>query len=1093
MTELSKRILQIIKERNGIKAIEIAKILGCDRKTVNSALYSSKELKNLCWQDASYKWYSIGAEKVVENKPEKQVDEKLNNICKYYLSCLNSETNNGISAFLTSQFDLEYVEIDGLNEDAFQKENVINYLNKRTNNKTTVSYMGYPILIDKLISKNNTEYYKIYPVFLFPVEYSHGKVSVSEFPTINIDLIKKYSNNNLQESIYEQIQLEEELGLNEENDEILIDELVNRLKEIRLWDWKEELNPDEINIEIPLNELNDEVGIFNRAVIMSCEKSPYTAGLESELSELMRLSTDEIKDTALYDWLYEDVSNDNNDVSDNLLEVLPLNSEQYDAVNTALNKKLTIVTGPPGTGKSQVVTNILVNMAYNKKSVLFSSKNNQAVDVVNARVNSLAKKPVILKVGSTKVANYLAELIENLLASTNNNDEISDYEYDKKRYEEKINLKVEINNKIKSIYFIRNRLDQIEQKVCLIDEDLRKKYDLISEELIDNVKKLYNEYCDAYLDANKEVQSIFIKILWKWLKEEREEKFDGVTKNINEFLKIYNIVLTDKIDTITYEKQKKLISKFLEDMLLLLRYKKLQEDIKKSETIEELQFKLYDINKDLSDIAINLWRDWLQYENNEISNEDRKLMSEYVAAINLLDDVDVENNDGIKKKFPSLQKKMARYFPCWSVTALSAKNRVPFKAGMFDLLVIDEASQCDIASILPLLFRSKRAVIIGDPKQLTHITSVTKKHDLKYLNANNINVLWSYSQCSLYSLASSIVNSKNIIHLRDHHRSCAEIIGFSNEEFYDEKLRIATDYKKLNPPKVYNLGMRWIDVNGTCIKPNNGSAYNQKEIDTIIEELKKLVDNEYDGSIGVVTPFRVQAEKIRETIEKDRNLDNILHSKNRIIIDTVHKFQGDEKDLIFFSPVISNNASAGSINFLSNTGNLFNVAITRAKSTLIVVGNKSYCLECPVRYMNNFVKYCDRIKNREEKNVGLDYGNTREYPYVKNEEQVSEWEKIFYTELFDAGIKTIPQYPIDKYVLDFAIIHNNKKLDIEVDGAMYHRDWNGELCYRDQLRNNRLKELGWDVKRFWVQQIRDEKQWCIEEIKKWIAENNVGD
>jgi very-short-patch-repair endonuclease len=107
------------------------------------------------------------------------------------------------------------------------------------------------------------------------------------------------------------------------------------------------------------------------------------------------------------------------------------------------------------------------------------------------------------------------------------------------------------------------------------------------------------------------------------------------------------------------------------------------------------------------------------------------------------------------------------------------------------------------------------------------------------------------------------------------------------------------------------------------------------------------------------------------------------------------------------------------------------------------------------------------------------------YPEVANPEQVSDWERLFYTVLFDHGIQTIPQYPVDKYKLDLAIIDGERKLDIEIDGEMYHKDWNGELSYRDQLRNQRLFELGWDVKRFLVYQIRDNLQECIEYIQKW--------
>jgi very-short-patch-repair endonuclease len=109
---------------------------------------------------------------------------------------------------------------------------------------------------------------------------------------------------------------------------------------------------------------------------------------------------------------------------------------------------------------------------------------------------------------------------------------------------------------------------------------------------------------------------------------------------------------------------------------------------------------------------------------------------------------------------------------------------------------------------------------------------------------------------------------------------------------------------------------------------------------------------------------------------------------------------------------------------------------------------------------------------------------------VSNKDEVSEWERILYSALYNEGIITSPQYPVDKYKLDLALFSGNKKLDIEIDGEMYHKDWNGELCYRDQLRNHRLFELGWDVKRFWVYQVRDELQWCLAQIQAWVNLSN---
>ena len=139
--------------------------------------------------------------------------------------------------------------------------------------------------------------------------------------------------------------------------------------------------------------------------------------------------------------------------------------------------------------------------------------------------------------------------------------------------------------------------------------------------------------------------------------------------------------------------------------------------------------------------------------------------------------------------------------------------------------------------------------------------------------------------------------------------------------------------------------------------------------------------------------------------------------------------------------------------------------------------------------MEHFVEYVKQITlQKESKKILLQgYSPNRKYPIVSNQEQVSQWERDLYTALYYAGIPTIPQYPVEKYRLDLAILKNNRKLDIEVDGEMYHRDWNGELMYRDQLRNQRLFELGWDVKRFWVCQIRDDRDGCVEEIKKWLG------
>jgi very-short-patch-repair endonuclease len=88
--------------------------------------------------------------------------------------------------------------------------------------------------------------------------------------------------------------------------------------------------------------------------------------------------------------------------------------------------------------------------------------------------------------------------------------------------------------------------------------------------------------------------------------------------------------------------------------------------------------------------------------------------------------------------------------------------------------------------------------------------------------------------------------------------------------------------------------------------------------------------------------------------------------------------------------------------------------------------------------------------------------------------------------LFDAGIKCIPQYSVEQYELNFALFVGERKLNIEVDGERYHRSRTGELSVRDQLRNLRLIELGWDVRRFWGYELRHRMPDCVASIRKWI-------
>ena len=1097
MNEFEKVILKTISDNPGIKAKDIALKNGCDRKDVNAALYGS--LSSRCYQDSAYRWY-LNTQRN-EQKVEDAVaspDKQLADICKYYLNCLSLEESRGISAFLTSNFSLDYTELSDVTIDG-SKESVAELIRKVSAERNLTAHVGYPVLIEKIhATKTNQDYFKIAPVFLFPVEISGGATTVASIPHINMEVIKQYSSCDANSQVYDLIGLENELGLNSLDADIDLDEMVARLQAIREWQWREVLDPSTISNEPPVNTINHE-GIYNKAIFIVTERSPYTIGLESELSRLAQLDEDSYRETALYDWVHRNTAS-STELSINdapLLEVLPMNSEQEQAIRHALNNKLTIVTGPPGTGKSQVVTNLLVNAAWNGKSVLFTSKNNKAVDVVEARVNSIGHRPIMLRIGGNQYAYHLSELISDLLASSADQNDQQEYQHYCSLYQDKLAEYQSLKKKKESVVNVRNHADHMEQKACELRDKWGKWFDAISETEADGCEKALKQYCLAYETWYRSKNTFFGKLFWFLLGKTKTAELDKCLSVLNEWFQKYDQPITAQKSDVLDSKCHLRVCKNGQEMVYALQtineYLEALRDLLAAPRFESIDLEFIRKKSDLADIAKKLWNKWLITRPLPMDATCRKEMNEYVSAMRLIGDVDLSNFPDIRKKFNYLQQKMASFLPCWAVTSLSAKGRVPFQPGIFDFVVIDEASQCDIASVLPMLYRAKRAVIIGDPQQLSHISTISKTQDLNLLQRYSVNMGWAYSANSLFAMASSLSEPNQIIQLRDHHRSFGDIIEFSNAEFYNGKLRIATNYDRLKCPQNIAAGIRWVDTVGKTVRPPSGGAYNESEVVAITKGLKQLViDNGYEGSVGVVTPFRAQAERISKAIEGNHVLKNALW-KNDFLVDTVHKFQGDERDLMFFSPVVSQGTGQGALGFLKDTGNLFNVAITRARAVLVVVGDFGFCSKCGVPYMEHFVEHVNRIKSQQNIEItqAERYPNERTYPKVSNPEQVSDWERFFYKALFDQGIKTLPQYPVDKYKLDLAIVDGERMLDIEVDGEMYHKDWNGELSYRDQLRNQRLFELGWDVKRFWVYQIRDDLQNCIDQVKEWCNKNKT--
>lgn len=1110
--ELEIKIIEFLEKEPGQLARNLGDKLNVDKKVVNNILYG--KLKGKVKQDSKYRWYLMSNDMTSEPDAPEEVfaNTDLAKLCRYYLSCMGHD-EAGISTFAHSKFgDPDYIELSSLPkntkallaEDNFQK-----ILGKvRADRSRQAMYVGYPTNL-KLIksSRSNWEGFMVEPILLFPIEIdsSSGEAKLDlSYPIVNQKPLRSYTNADREALMDELIQLERELGIGSEEGTTDLDELALRLQSVRTeWPWKEDIRPDALSVKNkPLSELNEE-GIYNRAVIIVAQKSPFTQGLETELRELAKLSPAALSGTALGLWL----SNHPNGQEqaelgddDKLIEVLPMNLEQRLAVNSALSKPLTIITGPPGTGKSQVVTNLLLNAAWQGKKVLFASKNNKAVDVVETRVNSLGARPILLRVGAQAYQTKLAEYLMALLSAAVTED-------DKEQFEEVSDIHSRLLAKIKKLdketedlIAARNTTDQLEQSV----EEIRK---TVSKECFQSVKnqditiwtQQANAFRNALDSANKDKQNIVVKIIWPLLKNARFAAVSQRLPSIEALSEKTELTCPDKfVDEFNLPAWAGFLN-ILDERLQVLgavkEYFTALSQLQNSRPLEEISFERTEV---LSNIASNseaLWQLWLRIQPSRISQSDRTMLNRYNSVLKMVMDAGTEGqlSKSAYKEYNSIFPKVSHLLPCWAVTSLSARGKIPFEPGFFDLVVFDEASQCDIASALPLLYRAKAAAVIGDPKQLSHISTLQRGQDQQLLEKYDLlpgYPHWAYSYNSLFDLAAGQATSENFVNLLDHHRSHADIIGFSNDQFYEGRLRVATKYDNLKRTTPKAPGIRWEDVKGSVRRPGSGGAVNETEAQAVVSVLEDLILKQgYKGSVGVVSPFRAQANAISAAVNRNDRLEKALQ-KHGFLSDTVHKFQGDERDVMVFSPVVSNGMPPGGLGFLRGNGNLFNVAITRARAQLVVVGDLSACSKCDVDYLSNFANYTQKLNQEEQKILNEQYGDDLgyNYPIVNNPEQVSDWEKILYSALYDAGIKTLPQYRIEKYALDLALIDGKRRLDIEVDGEKYHRNWTGELCRRDQIRNQRLYELGWDVMRFWVYEIRDDLPRCIEKVKRWAEE-----
>jgi len=407
-------------------------------------------------------------------------------------------------------------------------------------------------------------------------------------------------------------------------------------------------------------------------------------------------------------------------------------------------------------------------------------------------------------------------------------------------------------------------------------------------------------------------------------------------------------------------------------------------------------------------------------------------------------------------------KHILKVFPIWLVKMSDINKVLPLNPELFDIAIIDEATQCDIASSIPIIQRAKHVVFTGDPNQLRHVSflsqAMTNNLISKYeLNNYNTDIL-DYRHNSILDIVNnSISEQEQIFFLNEHYRSYSSIIRFSNKKFYSGVLRIMN----ARPDVSYNAGSELINCKGTRTK----QGFNTEEADCIIKKITEIIEYEKElnnqtcNSIGILSPFRNQAEYISTLIEKNFNLNEI--KKHNIKASTAYGFQGAERDIMFLTFVLDNNSHPTAFRHINNP-NVFNVSITRAKSMQYIyhsLNPEDITIDSLLReYLESF----------KEKGIKKQSETTQD----KFIEEVTE-------ELHKQNIKTWKAFPVAGLKIDIIVKIKDTTYGIDLIGYPGEFEEAFTLERYKMLQRAGLKTIPLSYTR-WV----SEKEACFDELMK---------
>ncbi|MHA7839019.1 MAG: AAA domain-containing protein [bacterium] len=836
-------------------------------------------------------------------------------------------------------------------------------------------------------------------------------------------------------------------------------------------------------------------GIYNHAVLMAAGRTRYAKSLLEDLARIRNASDEDLDRTALAE-VFRVRDGQSQDAKSSVApdershgalvgDTCPLNGEQREAVGAILAQDTTLVTGPPGTGKSQVVASAVANARLHGQSVLFASRNHKAIDAVVSRPEMITQDglPLVVRANDREsgISFGFADAIKELLSAPH--DEAASARAEELRTRLMTDLEGRASQEL-----IAKEIDSLREQIAKIETVLSQLAADWPEERLDELDRAPERFpsdialrlfsMTRRLAGHPQPVGGFSRLRLRLQARSVRRLARKVERAVRKFSVAWGSdrrklgneeldVLAERADSL------RIAAEYAKERI---RLRPLEQRASELPSAGDVANRVQALTEQIvARICEAIEQDSLRRVGLGKEADRAGLASLQVGLRKLYDplstdEIRTQSWAALESHLPDL----LFHYPAWAVTNLSVGSRIALMPGIFDLAIIDEASQCDIPSAIPILFRARRAAVVGDPFQLSHTTKLTRARENVICKRRGITSLWeqrfSYRDTSLFDLFAQ-TNSVKPVLLRDHFRCATEIAEYANSTFYGSRLRVVTAANRLNVPAGTRPGIHWTPIVSPLTPARTGCTASA-EIDEIVRLLRLLVvDQGFGGTVGVVTPFQAQKQQLSDKIFSDPEIAEAA-DRLRLIVDTAHGFQGDERDVMYMSLCAGPGMPAKSLGWLRNTGNLLNVATTRARAVLHMVGNREWAMRCGIRHIA-------QLAQRPSSARAQVTSGGRKFESI--------WEERLYDALKAEGLNPIPQHPILGRRLDLALMKEGRvPIDIEVDGARFHREPDGSRRRDDIWRDITIRGAGWKVMRFWVYELREDMKGCVSRIaREW--------